>query len=501
MKTSNLTHITVASSAAQCITRQPAVPVVVHWQMQDFPLRMARTFKETHNVVWVVSTTERADIVERELTNAGIAVNRVRADVPDPMPDSLTRMERYRLVKKRKDERRPTRYPQPEKGVVTLVRLKRISHEVPLSDFRGWMSPLVVFDHIGSVNAKWLELDASGDGTERKFTDRLTVKAHHAKLIPALHKMQMPMLFLARDEYEIALLKADFARRAAVTSDLSTKYVLPKKLAASVISTDLVTAKYASAAFLSIRACNPQAQMVGDALIGATTPSILSMSTAAQLKKAVVKVAHLHKEHVDIAHMQTQLSRIELRAIRLRDIVRTAVLAIDPASRTPELVFFCAEDMAAEVANQLQAKVTRLPRWRYGNYDAGSVIDRPFARDVIKAAATYPNALDREGRMDAIKKAMAVEGKSMPPRKMARLALAIHSGSALGEELNLAARAEEFSGASERADKAIGLFNKILDAAYPWSPHAPGENLKNLKARREVFGLYRAYRKAREEKQ
>jgi hypothetical protein len=76
----DLSHLTATSSAGNCIAKQPATPVVIHWQLHDFPIRLAQVLlKQERSIVWVVATTERGDIAEREFAKAGISVRRVQS--------------------------------------------------------------------------------------------------------------------------------------------------------------------------------------------------------------------------------------------------------------------------------------------------------------------------------------------------------------------------------------------------------------------------------------
>jgi hypothetical protein len=308
------------------------------------------------------------------------------------------------------------------------------------------------------------------------------------------------MVFIARDEFEGALLQADFNSRAREAIMLATKYTPPAKLKVFVFATDLVTSKYAVGAFLSVLVCNTQAHIVGEALIGATTPSKLSMSTTTPLKKAVLKISHQNKAADEVAGVQTKLRTPELRDMRMRDLIRTAVLAFDPSSRTPELVILCPCDLANDVTRYSNGTSTRLPAWSARapafRGDVGSV----FANGTISAAQSYPTALNHASRLNQIATSIANVNRKYRPNRVARLALALHSGTMHGAEIDLAGRPEQFIGQSERGDRAIGLFNRILDVAFPWSASTPTKNAENLHGRREVMRLYTQFCGDREQK-
>jgi hypothetical protein len=497
MKTSSLSHVTTASAVAHCIANQPATPVVVHWQMQDFPVRVARALvKQMHSIVWIVATAERAEIAVRELTKEGITVNPVSAMAATELSDdeSLTPMQRLRRSKKAAAA--PKRFPPPGIGTVSVVPVQALRQYTHLSEIVRWESALAVFDHIGTVNTRWLtvDMDAADADDESKPARFTPTRAENAHPIPFFRDHKVPMVFLARDEFEGALLRADFEHRDFPAVMLATRFQVPTRLKVSVVGTDLVTAKYAVGAFLSVVACDSETQVVGEALIGATTPDGLSMRTTTPLKKALLKISHQQKKLADVGEEQTKLSLDELRSIRIRDHIRTAVLAFDPTSRKPELVIFCPGDMVLAVTSYLPAATTaRLMNWNpHASVLEGSALSA-FAKNVIEAAQSYPTKLNRANRLARIGAAIAAVDKDKLPKRLFRFAITLHSATKIGSRLDLVGRPENFAGQSAKQDRAIAVFNKVLDLAYPWSPYAPGNKPDNLKGRREVMRRYKEH--------
>lgn len=496
MKTSNLSHVTAASAVAHCITTQPSIPVVVHWQMPEFAIRIAKALVERkHSIVWVVATTERGDMAEQELTKVGITVKRgpAIASGAELIDDaSLTDMQRLRL--QLKNASKPKQFPPPGIGTITVVSIQGMGHHTPLSEIVHWESPLAVFDHIGAVNARWLKADLDtedDDGANKHF---IPARAENAHPIPVFLDHSLPMVFLTRDELEGALIRADFKRHSRATTQLVTKYKTPPKLSVSVIATDLVVSKYAAGAFLSIVACNPDVHVVGEALIGAVTPDKLSMSTITPLKRAVLKISRQHETFVELAVKQTGLPQSELLEMRIRDVIRTVVLSFDSNSRKPELAVFCPWDMAAKVQHTVgTSKRIRLSAWtsRPSVYEGKG--DSAFVKGAVMAAQSFPIELGHGNRFARITSAIACVQEDVRPNRVARLALALHHAAAPDNSFDLAGRPEHFVGLSDRADRAVGLFNKILDATYPWSASAPREKNANLQGRLEVMRLYKEF--------
>lgn len=498
MKTSDLSHVTTASAVAHCIAKQPATPVVVHWQMQDFPIRVARALVEQqHSILWVVATAERAEIALQALTLAGIRVNPASSPLPEERLEQekpLTKLQKVR--RKLKEADAPKQFPPPGTGTVTVVSIQGLRHHTPLSEILRWASPLAVFDHVGPVNARWLtvDLDATNGDDETKPEDFIPARAENAHPIPVFREAGVPMVFLTRDEFEGALLQADFKRRACPVLVLKTRFVVPPKLKVSVVATDLVYAKYAPGAFLSILACHPDAQVVGEALIGATTPDRLSMSTATHLIKAVLKISPQQKKLGEAAERQTNLSPMVLRDMRIRDYVRTAVLAFDPSSRKPELVILCPWNMVTEVGGTLRVSSTaRLSKWtpRATVFEGDELSE--FASSVIEAAQSYLTKLDHGNRTARIGAAIRTVPKKYLSKRIFRFAISLHSATGIGSRLDLMGRAENFVSDSPQQNRAIGVFNKVFDIAYPWSPYAPGDKRAKLKGRLDVMRRYKEH--------
>lgn len=467
--------------------------------MQDFPIRIASALVgQKHSILWIVATTERRDRAVQELTKAGITVN--PAPALDGLPESsdeesLTPIQLLRRRLKAADA--PKRFPPPGTGTVTVVSIQALSQHTHLSEFLRWDAPLAVFDHIGPLNARWLtvDLDAVDADDDTKPARFKPARAENAHPIPVFRGEQVPMVFLSRDQFEVALLHADFNRQSCPTTLLATRFQVPPKLKVSVVGTDLVTAKYAVGAFLSILACDAEAQVVGEALIGATTPDKLSMRTTTPLKKAVLKISHQKKALAEAGAEQTKLSLDKLRNLRIRDHVRTAVLAFDPTARKPELVILCPGNMVAEVADYLPngTATARLMNWCLGVAGLEGGSHSRFAARAVASAQQYLTKLDNANRSARIDLAIKSVDKDKLPKRLARFAITLNSAARKGSGLDLMGRPENFAGKSRLQNKAISVFNRVLDLAYPWSPYAPGDKTDNLKGRIEVMSLYKKH--------
>jgi hypothetical protein len=276
---------------------------------------------------------------------------------------------------------------------------------------------------------------------------------------------------------------------------LSTRYTAPKKLKVTVIGTNLVFAKHAGGAFLSIRACLPDAMVVGESLIGAITPAKLSMSTTNALNKSVLKISRPPGGVVALDGKQTSLPEEALIRMQMRDFIRTAVLATDPLARAPELVILCQTDVARAAADYAVADAIRLPTWNPHRPEQ-TVDASPFAGRVIVAASTYPDALAHRAREPRIKSMLDEEEMDKLPAKLARLALSLQFAGQdrtpnLDPDWDVTGRAEDLMGPSTRRNDVVALFNRILDAALPWSATEPAPSKANLECRQETFRRYR----------
>lgn len=491
MPNTDLTHVTSAAAVSRSITSQPKTPVVVHWQLQDFPIRIARRLVEQqHGILWVVATEARRRIAVAALQAAGIHVNSSTEPVVAPQ-EPLTAMQKVRREFKKKAPV-PNPFPPPGAGTVTVVPIQSFWHHSHLDQFLGGVSPLVVFDHVGSLNVQPSKADLSeeGEGVVTVTAARV-VNVHPISVL----RCRIPMVFLCRDELEIALLGADFARNDIPVANISTQWRTNPSLTISVVGTDLVTSAYAVGAFLSILACHSDVQVVGEALIGALTPDKLSMSTCTPLVKGVLKLSQQQRALAEIAAGQADVKPEALRTMRVRDHIRTATLAFDPACRKPELVIFCPWNMVELVRSVVTAHYTsRLPklalraRWR----------DRPdmnqLGNRVAAAAWGFPSKLNHGSRLCRISGALGATDQEKLPKRIMRLAIALHRATGVRHtDLDLADRPEAFAGRSDKGDIVLAVFNKVLELAYPWSPKAPKDGAEHRASRLEVFRRYKKH--------
>lgn len=490
----DLSHIRTASRVANCIASDPKIPVVVHWQLPEFPIRIAnKLLAQRGNVIWVVATSERGDIAERELSAAGIDVRRIRTEVTGAEEDVPSEIALLRQKLKKKAASREAQYPQPPDGTVTIMPLVRLGHRRPLEEIAGWESPLVVFDHIGVTKARWLETPPDGQPDDMP---RYRTRDADSHPISVWQHSAIPMVFLSRDELEGELHRSYLASLGVDVTRLVTRFTRPVNLRVSVVGTNLVWSKYATGAFLSVLACIREVDVVGEALIGGITPDKLSMRTPASLNKTVLKISHLSDNVLELDRRQTGLASGELTEMRARDFIRTAMLAVSPVARKPELVILCPSERAGLAADLTGVVASRLAYWN-PHRPRLTIKGTPFAQSVILALSTYPRSLahgSRNGRISSVlgeQKAKTLRGK------LAQLALSLHYGSGQGEDWDLARRAEDLAGVSKQADRAIAVFNRVLDEAFPWSATAPGDQAEHLTARKEVFRRYREMREER----
>ena len=163
--------------------------MLVHWQMREFPTRVAKKLlaQRTH-VLWVVATTERGDIAERQLSAAGIDVRRFHTEATDFDGEELSDIALLRRRLKRKAAALESSFPPSKEGTVTIVPIGRLEHARPLQEVASWDSPLVVFDHLGVVNARWMRADVDEDEGEIQTSSVVSVRQPNEHPIPAFHQ-------------------------------------------------------------------------------------------------------------------------------------------------------------------------------------------------------------------------------------------------------------------------------------------------------------------------
>ena len=488
---SDLSHVTTASRLSECLASNPTTPVLIHWQLTDFPVRIAtKLLRQRDRVLWVVSTNERGDIAEQQLSAAGITVHRVRTE--DDLSEDMTGMALYRYKRQRKLAARGDQYPEPDNGTITIVNIGRLGHERPLNEIARWESALVVFDHLGVAGARWMEKQEGWEGLPPTYVER--DRTSHP--IQAFHSIGLPLVFIARDELEVELHGGYFAKRGAEVKKLGTRFKVPSKLVLSAIGSDLVWSRYATGAFLSVLACSADIDVVGEALIGGITPDKLSMRTSSTLTKAVLKIAHHSEDVMALDRKQTELLDAELTAIRMRDFVRTTMLAFDPSAKRHELVVICPTNRVAAVAAFCGVQPQSLPNWN-ANRPELTISGTTMVQEVVKALSCYPSALAHGGRRNRVLRVLETEQAAGLPAKLGRLALSLHSASGQDLEWDLSKRAEDLVGATEQATLAVNVFNRMLDDAFPWSASVRSEPGTYLQARKEVLSHYRKHREER----
>ncbi|UGB46596.1 hypothetical protein LQ772_04680 [Frateuria edaphi] len=525
MPENNLSSRIAASAVATAIASKPEVPVVVHWQLPDFPVHVAQALlKQGHSLVWVVASPERGDSAEVELVRAGIKVRRIlgeneaaakvtgvetKYEVGNLQPfeapkvdkaadrqrrEKLTPLGRARLqAKVRLAERALC---APDAGAVTIIAIGRLGHAKPVEEIASWASALVVFDHLSTVNVGWKDLAETG----ASFEERLVSRPHDRHAIQLFADRSVPQVFLTRDECAIALLDAYFHKRQCALKLLATKPYAPSSLRVSVVATDLVKSKHAAATFLGIRACS-EVQVVGEAIFGSFTPAYLSMSTCRPLSRSVLKVSHMAPDILRLMTLQTGLSLRDYSKRRLRDHIRTTVMSFSASVRKPELVILCPWDLAGEVQQLTGCEPAKLSAWPF----AASLMPTKvvpsgtkFVHQILGILIGLPGMLTDGRRQERIRQLMDVEleaNEATVPGLLARLAHALHTQTQLGDRLDLADRPERYMGLSDRGDKALALFSLLLEHCLPWSPRSSGsEAQKVLAGRRRVFEKYRFYR-------
>ncbi len=484
-----LSAATAANAIRKRITNQPEVPLLVHWQLNEVPVLMAQALMPSHSVIWVMATAERLQRVQAALLSAGITPHCLRAaPATIDVPDNAKPIVRLRAKKKAEAA---AKFITPRAGSITLLLIQSLQHRQQFEAAMAAEKALFVFDHIGWLNARWLDRrDEEGSGRMVNIEDQ-------DRFFPEVQKKSISTVFLARDEYELALLRADMKRRSLPIAELETKYRPHPKLAISVVGTNLVTKKYATGAFLAVAIANREVQVIGESLIGAATPAKASMSTVASSSKVVLRISHEHPDQTRVAMKQTGLSEEQHRQMRLRDFVRTAAMSISVTSRKPEIVILCPENMLAYVKKIVGVRGETIPRWNYRLRAQPVAGSTPFAQGVIANATSYPTTLLNARHRDRFREVFAELDEQALTSRLSRLGLALHNSTGLAEEFDLSGR-QEVNAASEASDSAVATFNRALDVTLEWSPDEPGKNPENRVARLAVFRAYREQLEAQE---
>jgi hypothetical protein len=502
-----LSHTSIATRAVDSIMKQPKTPVHILWQMQAFPIRIARKLvAKGYRVLWVVGSKERGDTAESEMSKVGIAVRRCKPEVvavAAPIDlESLSAIQRLRLKERAKRAKRDaflaSDYGQPETATVTIVPLQALQYDRPLDEIPGWDSCIAVFDHIGVTGCRWVELQLGNDDeNEEADPDILLTKVRDDDKhpIPVFHRRGLPLIFIERDELAGALIAADFNRRDASVTSFRTGFVPPKEVETSIVGTDLVWTQYAAGAFLSILVSGKGVSVVGEALLGGITPDSLSTNPQADFGSTVLKISNLWQKVVMLDCGQTKLSKAELVSMRMRDFIRTTMLSINSSKHKPELVILCPYNLSATAAGFLGKTPLHLARWNPNRPDL-SVDGTAFTQQVIAAASTYPRVIAHAGRFQKIVDILSGEHKKLPG-KFGRLALALHEASGQDETYDLTNRAEDIEDPTGNAYRAKATFEALLEATCPWSARKPEDRNSNLAVRRQVLDSYRKLRRQR----
>jgi hypothetical protein len=527
---STLTAADAAQALAQSLQHSPDVPVVIHWQLSQFPVEVARQLVgAAHSVVWVYPSAERGDVAEAALKKAGIAVRRhfganeavarvtgIRttyvSDNTEPFeqprvdPDAdrarranLTELDKARLRALCDLADAPMGAPSP--GCVTLMSLGMLMQPGIIAQVNDWASPLVVLDHVTSLNVRWKDVrDGVGD-----FASRVVTQSPEKYAPARLLAERIPQVYVMRDEWACRLVSAHFAGQGVAVSEVTTDLCLRKDLNISVFSTDLVHAGFDTTTFLSIALRGDSGQqLVGQGIFGALTPDSLSMSGERPLSRAVVKVTHPRDDEAAVMQLQVKVSRQEYGEIRARDHVRAALLAIRENAKNPEIVVLVSPTLARAVGALTGVAPIKCGHWGASNHKKSTTPlsvapnGTKFQHDVLQAMLNQLDTLTDGRRYRKISELLAEEREAISVHRMtmrlARLGNCL-TNIARDPHLDLALRDEVNVALSDRASRATHLFSRMLDTLYPWKLSDKGEDAKhNLGARQRVFALYRTFR-------
>lgn len=528
---STLTAADAAQALAHSLQHNPDVPVVIHWQLSDFPVEVARQLLAAgHAVAWVHPSAQRGDVAAAALKNAGIPVRRhfgvndavahvtgipttYLSDNTEPFeqprvdPDAdrarrahLTERDKARLKALCDLADMPMGAPEP--GCVTLISLGMLMRPGIIGQVADWASPIVVLDHVTSLNVRWKDVrDGSGDVASRVVT-QAPDKHPPARLLAE----RIPQVYVMRDEWACRLVSAHFSKHGVAPAEVVTDLGVRKDLNVAVFSTDLVHFGFATTTFLSIAVRGDSGQqLVGQGIFGAFTPDSLSMSGERPLSRAAVKVAQPSDDEAAVMRLQVKVSQQEYGEIRARDHVRAALLAVGQNARNPEIVVLVSPALARSVGELTGETPLRLGHWGSSNHSKSttpvSVAPKgtKFQHHVLDAMLNQLDTLTDGRRFRKISELLAAEREDLSaPRMAVRLARLGHclTNIARDPHLDLALRDEDNVELSDGAKRATHLFSRLLDTLYPWKLSDKGEDAKqNLAVRQKVFAKYRAFRK------
>lgn len=531
---STLTAADAAQALAQSLQHNADVPVVIHWQLSDFPVEVARQLLDAgHAVAWVYPSAERGDVAAAALKKAGIPVRRhfganeavahvtgiptkYLSDNTEPFeqprvdPDAdrarranLTERDRARLKALCDLADMPMGAPSP--GCVTLMSLGMLMQPGIVGQVKDWASPIVVLDHVTSLNVRWKDVrDGFGD-----FASRVVTQPPDKYAPARLLSERIPQVYVMRDEWACRLVSAHFSKHGVTVAEVVTDLCVRKDLNISVFSTDLVHAGFDTTTFLSIALRGDSGQqLVGQGIFGAFTPDSLSMSGERPLSRAVVKLTHPREEEAAVMQLQVKVSRQEYGEIRAMDHLRAALLAVGENAKNPELVVLVSPNLARSVGALTGVDSIKLGHWGQRNHSKGitplSVAPKgtKFQHNVLEAMLNQLDTLTDGRRYRKMVALLVAERDALSPPSMAmRLARLAHclTHFTWDRSLDLAARDEVNLALSDNAKMATHLFSRLLDTLYPWKLSDKGKDAKRiLGARQNVFAKYRVLRQPKD---
>lgn len=497
-----------SKQACQLIAKHPATPVSIHWQRQDFPVQIARTLVgQSKCVLWVVATTKRLKLAEKEFSRAGLVVNALPKEADGKLdtksngkPTRLEKIRRHLIHGDQKKQWNSTdKFPQPPTATVTVVSLQRLENDRALERILEWNSCAVVFDHLGVLNHRLVEVELDETSGESPSIKTKSIRDDGKHPIPVFHEAQKPIIFIERDELALALLQADLKRRHSVATQLSTDFEVPRGLTTSVVGSDIVFSKYCTGAFLALLTSNKAVNVFGEGMIGGITPDKLSMEGGANFNAAVLKISAFADHVLKPDSEQTGLSSREVSAMRNRDFARTAVLSMSPTRANHDLLILCPTNRASSIAAYLNVGKRNLPDrptkgWRDKDLGSG------FEREMLTPMSDYLSILSNRNRGNRIKFLLQAEAEDSRVRKLARLGIALDTAVNRGDAFDLTLRPDMICGLSEEAGLAARLFEDLLSYAFEWTHDQPTKKQQNLKRRGEIFLRYVAFRKQRAQK-
>lgn len=534
--------LTQATNAiARSIKNQPETPVVVHWQAAEFPLRVAKKLLETgHAVVWAVPSMARGDLAESRFACAGIAVDRrlgrnevvtKATGIATPyLPAGAEPFEPPKIDRKADEARKATlkgiartrvwakqiqtndQLTAPESGVITVISLALLNDPKKAAAIASWPNVVVVVDHPSHTNVlrqNVAKRKNAAHSPDDDFATRLRTRRDDQFQPNTLLVRNLRHVYLARDEWVCILLRSYLHTQGVAPVNLTTQFAPSSKLRVTVIASKLALSRYDGPAMLAISAAVPNVEVVGHAVVGGYTPESLSMTGQQPLRHAVLRVSYPNDDLFRVMERQGSASAEPYDVIRTRDHVRSAMLAFDSAARKPELVVLADAKLANIAAAFAGASSITLGGWPIGKAaqrTALSAAPTPFVKSVVEVLTQLPRPL-LDGRRNAkivqLLRDEAASKREQLPSRLARIALGLHSLSGASAP-DFAGREELNIGLSDTGDRALKLFNELLDILLPWptalvlSQHpsktpaeASEEAERNLAARKEAFELYR----------